>query len=244
VLDVKVGNGAFAPDLAFARAIASTLGDVAAGAGLKTSAWITDMNQVLGRTCGNAVEVLEAVRFLQGKERDPRLLAVIRALAGELLVLGHLEPNADAAEKAVDVVLADGRALEQFARMLSALGAQSDFIEHAAERLPRAPVQRALTAPASGWVSRIETRRIGIACIELGGGRHKAEDSVDPRVGLTRVAALGDRVEAGEPLAIVHAANESDAESVLRLLEDAFVIAESAPPPTPILVARVGGRTP
>ena len=243
VLDIKVGNGAFAGDLAFARAIASTLADVAAGAGLKTCAWITDMNQVLGRTCGNAVEVLEAVQFLRGENRDPRLAAVIRALAAELLVLGHLEPNAAAAERRVDEVLANGKAVEQFARMVSALGGTSDFVEHAAARLPSAPVLRALPARRAGWVQRIETRRIGLACIELGGGRHKAEDTVDARVGLTAVAGLGDRVEAGAPLAIVHAASEADALSVAQWLEPAFVIGDEPPEALPVLVARVGGRT-
>ena len=244
VLDVKVGNGAFAHDLAFARAIATTLADVAAGAGLKTSAWITDMNQVLGRTCGNALEVLEAVRFLRNEERDPRLLAVVRALAAEMLVLGHLEPNVEAAEKRVDGVLADGKAVEHFARMVAALGGASDFVEHAAARLPAAPVQRPLAAPAAGWVRRIETRRIGIACIELGGGRHKAEDKVDPRVGFTHVAAIGERVERGQPLARVHAASEADADAACQFLADAFTLADSAPEPTPILIARVGARNP
>jgi thymidine phosphorylase len=242
VLDIKVGNGAFATDLHFARALASALNEVAGASGLKTTAWITDMNQVLGRSCGNALEVLEAVRFMQGVEQDPRLALVIRTLASELLVMGHLDANVDAAGKRIDAVLANGRALEHFARMVSALGGGSDFVEHAAHRLPAAPVKRALAAPKGGWVHRVATRDLGLACIELGGGRHRAEDSVDPRVGFTHVAAPGDRVEAGGVLAMVHAARESDAQGVCRLLEGAFVIADAPPETSPILVARVGGR--
>ena len=243
VLDIKVGNGAFATDLPFARAMASALVEVAASSGLKTCAWITDMNQVLGRSCGNALEVLEAVRFLQGVERDPRLLLVIRTLAAELLVMGHVDANVEAAGTRIDGVLANGRALEHFSRMVSALGGGSDFVEHAAERLPKAPVQRALTAAKGGWVHRLATRDLGLACIELGGGRHKADDKVDARVGFTSVAAPGDQIRAGDALAVVHAASESDAEAVCRLLEGAFAIADTPPEFPPILVARVGGRS-
>jgi thymidine phosphorylase len=242
VLDIKVGNGAFATDLPFARAMAAALNEVAAASGLKTTAWITDMNQVLGRTCGNALEVLEAVRFMQGVDRDARLGVVTRMLAAELLVLGGIEPNVEAAEVRIDVAIDKGHALEHFARMVAALGGAADFVEHAANRLPSAPVKRPLLATQAGWIHQMSTREIGIACIELGGGRHMAEDKIDPRVGFTQVAAPGDRVEAGTVLAMVHAASESDAERVCALLADAFTIKGAPPVPTPVLVARVGSR--
>jgi thymidine phosphorylase len=243
VLDIKVGNGAFATDLPFARAMAAALVEVAAASGLKTCAWITDMNQVLGRSCGNALEVLEAVRFLQNVEADARLAVVVRTLAGELLVMGRLAPDMAAAEARVAEVLASGQALEHFARMVSALGGASDFVEHAAERLPAAPARKPLVAKRSGWVKSVATRELGLACIELGGGRHKADDTVDPRVGFTQVAAPGDRIEAGGTLALVHAANESDAGRVCELIGEVFTLAEEPPQAPPILVARVGGRT-
>lgn len=242
VLDIKVGNGAFASEPAFARELASALTGVAASSGLETVAWITDMNQVLGRACGNAVEVLEAVEFLRGTSRDPRLAQVIRTLAAELLVMGRIEATLPAAQARLEAALASGRALEQFARMVCALGGPADFVERAAEHLPAAPVRRALPAPRSGHVERLATRDLGIACIELGGGRHKAGDRVDPRVGFTGVAAPGDRVEAGAPLATVHAASEADAERVIALLGATFEIAEEPPESQPVLVARVGGR--
>jgi thymidine phosphorylase len=242
VLDIKVGNGAFATDLQFARAMASALVEVAGSSGLKTTAWITDMNQVLGRSCGNAVEVLETVRFLQGTEQDPRLGVVIRTLAAELLVMGRLEPDIASAEARVAKVLANGQALEHFARMVTALGGPADFVDHVDQHLPAAPVKRPLLARRAGWVAGVATRDLGLACIELGGGRHKADDPVDPRVGFTQVAAPGDRVEAGAALALVHAANESDADRVCNLLVDAFAIADEVPKAPPILVARVGGR--
>ena len=243
VLDVKVGNGAFASDLNFARALASTLVEVAGGAGLKAVAHITDMNQVLGHDVGNAVEVLEAVRFLQGKGKDARLALVTRTLAAEMLVLGGIEATAELAGKRVDAVLADGRALEHFSRMVTALGGTSDFAENAEARLPRAPVAGPLAAPRSGWITRVATRDIGLALIELGGSRHKAEDIVDPRVGFTGVMGLGDRVEAGQPLATIHAASDADLEMARGLLARAFTIGDERPESHPILVARIGGKS-
>ena len=243
VLDVKVGNGAFARDPSFARAMASALTEVARAAGLPTVAWITDMNQVLGHSCGNALEVLEAVRFMKGEERDPRLAAVIRTLAAELLYMGGLEQSLEAAGHRLDAELASGRPLEHFGRMVAALGGPADFVERADSILPSAPVQLALEAPRAGWVHAVATREIGLACIELDGGRHMESDVIDPRVGFTQVAAPGDRVEKGAPLAIIHAASEAAAQGVRDLLAGAFVLSEAAPPATPVLVSRVGART-
>ena len=243
VLDVKVGNGAFARDPSFARAMASALTEVARAAGLPTVAWITDMNQVLGGSCGNALEVLEAVRFMKGEERDPRLAAVIRTLAAELLYMGGLEQSLEAAGQRLDAELASGRPLEHFGRMVAALGGPADFVERADSILPSAPVKLALEAPRAGWVHAVATREIGLACIELDGGRHMESDVIDPRVGFTQVAAPGDRVEKGAPLAIIHAASEAAAQGVRDLLAGAFVLSEAAPPATPVLVSRVGART-
>ena len=239
VLDVKVGNGAFARDLPFARALAETLTEVATAAGLRTRAWITDMNQVLGHSCGNAVEVLEAIRFMRGEDRDARLAAVVRRLAAELVVLGHLEPDVESAERRVDRALDDGSALEHFGRMVGALGGTADVVDKPETRLPHAPVQVPLNALASGWVHQVRTRSIAVACIELGGGRHHADDVIDHRVGFTRVAGVGRRVEAGDPLAIIHADSAADADTAKRHLENAFVLRDSQPETTPVLVARV-----
>ena len=197
------------------------------------------MNQVLGRSCGNALEVLEAVRFLQGVERTRASLLVVRMLAAELLVMGRLEPDIEDAAARV----ATGARQRTGPRPLRAHGERARgrerFRRARRERLPAAPVKRALVARRGGWVKSVATRDLGLACIELGGGRHKADDAVDPRVGFTQVVAPGERVEAGGTLAMVHAANESDAGWVSDLLEKAFAIADGDPTP-PILVARVG----
>jgi thymidine phosphorylase len=239
VLDVKMGSGAFAPDLAFARELAGALSRVAHGAGLRNVAWITDMDQVLGRACGNAVEVLESVRFLQGRERDPRLAEVIETLSAEMLVMGRLARDLDHARERVREALASGAALERFARMVSALGGPADFVERAEAHLPKAPVQRPFRAVRAGWVTGLATRELGLAIVELGGGRRSDGDIVDPRVGFTGVAALGDRVALGDVLAIVHAATEADAQAALARLAGIIGVGDAAPALRPVLIERV-----
>ena len=238
VMDVKAGNGAFAADATQARALARSLVQVAAGAGLPTCAWITDMNEVLGHSCGNAVEVSEALAFLQGAQRDPRLLELTRALCAELLLAGGLAAQRDDALAQVDAVLADGRALTQFARMVSALGGPSDFVERAAAYLPQAPVRRAVLATRSGWIAAMATREIGLLVVELGGGRRRAEDSVDARVGFTDMIALGRRVEAGERLATVHAATEDSAPVAAAALARCITVADAPPAASSVLIER------
>jgi thymidine phosphorylase len=239
VMDVKTGNGAFAAERSMAQALAQSLVQVAEGAGLPTRAWITDMNQVLGRSCGNAVEVHEALAFLQGREREPRLLEVTRMLSAELLLIGGLARELDEAMQCVDAVLADGRALERFARMVAVLGGPIDFVERADAYLPIAPVQRPVLAARSGYVCGMATREIGLLVVELGGGRRQASDAVDHRVGLSEVIALGRRVEVGEPLAVVHAADEASAAAACARLAGVIEIGERAPSAAPVLIERV-----
>jgi thymidine phosphorylase len=239
VMDVKTGNGAFAATPAMARALARSLVQVAAGAGLPTRAWITDMNQVLGHTCGNAVEVQESLAFLQGTQREPRLLEVTRALSAELLLAGGLAVGRDAALGQVDAVLADGRALAHFARMVAALGGPTDFVERAAAYLPVAPVRHAVLAERSGWIGRVATREIGLLVVELGGGRRQADDAVDPRVGLSDVVPLGRRVEVGDRLATVHAATAASAEAAAAALTAWLTIADAPVEPQRALIERL-----
>ena len=239
VMDVKFGNGAFAPDLTTARVLARSIVQVAEGAGLPTRAWLTDMNQVLGTSAGNALEVGEALAFLQGEYREPRLLAVTRGLSAELLLVGGLAAHPDDALARVDSVLADGRALERFARMVSALGGPADFVERAAMHLPAAPVRRALCAARAGWVGGMATREIGLAVVTLGGGRRQSGDAVDHRVGLADVVPIGRRVEAGERLATIHAADDAAAEVAAKRLAGLIAIVETPPPSTPVLIERI-----
>ena len=240
VMDVKCGSGAFCDTEEMARDLARSLVDVANLAGLPTVALITDMDRVLGREVGNALEVAETVAYLTGRgAREPRLHEVTMALAGEMLVLGELAADATEGRAKAEAALADGRAAETFARMVSALGGPHDFIEHSGRYLGHAPVVKSCTAGRSGHVVGMNAREVGIAVVELGGGRRHADDAIDSSVGLTEFVEVGRQVESGEPLCLVHAASEADADQAIALIRRAVRIEEAAPREIPAILERI-----
>ena len=240
VMDVKCGSGAFCDTEEMARDLARSLVDVANLAGLPTVALITDMDRVLGREVGNALEVAETVAYLTGSgAREPRLHEVTMALAGEMLVLGELAADATEGRAKAEAALADGRAAETFARMVSALGGPHDFIEHSGRYLGHAPVVKSCTAGRSGHVVGMNAREVGIAVVELGGGRRHADDAIDSSVGLTEFVEVGRQVESGEPLCLVHAASEADADQAIALIRRAVRIEETAPREIPAILERI-----
>ena len=235
VMDVKVGNGAFCTTLEQARALADSLVQVAAGAGLATRALITDMNQVLGHSAGNALEMHEAIDFLTGRKQEPRLRAVTLALAAQMLELAGLAPNLADAERCARAALDSGQAAERFARMVAGLGGPKDVLGPRFVAQGRAPVQLDVPAPASGFVAAMDTRAIGLAVVALGGGRLRASDAVDARVGLSQVLAIGAPVQAGSALARVHARNRSDATAARDRLLAAITVRARKPAATPVV---------
>jgi thymidine phosphorylase len=239
VLDVKTGNGAFAASMAMAQELARSLVSVANGAGLPTRALITDMNQVLGDNCGNALEVWEALDFLAGRRREPRLLEVTLALCTELLVLGGLAANGRQARKRLTRVLDDGSALAHFARMVAALGGPVDFVEKPQRYLAAAPVQRPVLAAREGWITGVATRAVGLLVIELGGGRRRATDPIDHRVGFRAVAGVGTHIRAGDPLAIVHASDEAGAQAAADAMRGLVLLSDVPPAGLPPLITRL-----
>ncbi|MCS5604550.1 MAG: thymidine phosphorylase [Alphaproteobacteria bacterium] len=222
VMDVKTGSGAFAADIGMARELAESIVAVANGANLPTCALITDMNQVLGRTVGNSLEVAEALTFLRNENPESRLREVVLTLAQEMLDLTGLSGNPEAA-------LNSGRAMEIFARMVSQLGGPADLTENAVLYLPRAPVSKPCAAIDAGTVSAMDTRAIGIAVLVMGGGRRNAASQINPSVGLTEMCAVGERVEVGQPLVMVHAANEADADAAIERIRAAISIGDKEP---------------
>ena len=238
VLDVKVGSGAFAQDAALAHTLATSLVQVARGAGLPATALVTDMAQVLGSTAGNALEVRESIDALMGRPADARLLEVTLGLSAELLHLGGLYTSVDEALQAARRALASGAAAERFACMVAALGGPADVLRDA--QLTTAPVQRVVPAPRAGVVAALDVRAIGLAVVALGGGRRRNGDVVDPRVGFSGVLGLGATVQAGTPLATVHAASADAADAAAAALLAACGIDDAAPPPVPWLHARIG----
>jgi thymidine phosphorylase len=224
VLDVKCGSGAFMATPEEARALAESLVNVANGAGCPTLALITDMNQPLASTAGNALEMANAAAFLTGDAIDPRLWEVTVALGGELLTLGGLAASAEAGRALIAQAFRSGRAAEVFARMVAALAGPADFLERYGEHLPAAPVVREVAPVAPGLVREIDTRAVGVAVIELGGGRRRASDPIDHAVGFTDLAGIGAVVGAGAPLARVHARTAGAADAAAEALRAAYAI--------------------
>jgi thymidine phosphorylase len=224
VLDVKVGSGAFTPTLEQARVLARSLVDVAHGAGLPARALITDMNEMLGWTAGNALEMQEALDYLTGAAREPRLHQVTLALCAELLHLGGLAPTRAAAQAAAQQALDSGAAAERFARMVAALGGPADVLRKAG--LAVAPVQLDVPAPRAGVLQAVDVRALGWAVVALGGGRRLPGDQVDARVGLSHQCVLGSVLSAGEALCRVHAGTPDAAAAAVRAVQAAVTMGE------------------
>ena len=239
VLDVKYGSGAFMAAPERARELARSLVEVGSGAGLKVTALLTDMNEVLGDSAGNALEVLEAVEYLTGVRREPRLDRVTRALAVEMLLLAGLAADAETGAAKVEALLASSAAAEAFGRMVASLGGPTDFIARAAQHLPAAPVVRPVSPARPGVLTALDARRVGFAVLELGGGRHAPGDAIDYAVGFSRSAHIGDAVGPDRPLAMVHARDEASAERAIATLTAAAVIGDVAPAERPLVLDRL-----
>ncbi|WP_336194284.1 thymidine phosphorylase [Providencia stuartii] len=239
VMDVKVGSGAFMPTYEKSEQLAESIVKVANGAGCKTTALLTDMNEVLASSAGNAVEVREAVQFLTGEYRNPRLYEVTMALCVEMLVSGTLAANRDEARQKLQAVLDNGKAAEVFGRMVAAQKSPSDFVENYSKYLPTAVLNKAVYAEKSGIVSAMDTRALGMSVVTLGGGRRKATDPIDYSVGLSDIAALGATVDSQTPLAIIHANSEKAWEEAAKEVRAAMVISDKAPETTPMVYRQI-----
>lgn len=226
VLDVKFGSGAWFSDYAQTKKLAQTLTDVANNAGLPCVALLTDMNQVLGRTAGNALEVREAIEFLRCENIDPRLYDVTLNLCGELLALGGLCDTTDDGRALAERHLEDGRAADIFERMVGALGGPADILENFDKYLPLDSETIEIWPPEESIVQAVDVRKLGIAVIELGGGRRVAADKIDHSVGLSAVAAIGEGVGPGEqPLCILHGRHKDAMKKAEALIRDAYQLA-------------------
>ncbi len=245
VMDIKIGNGAIMTDPDEARRLGQALCDVAAAAGLACTALLTDMDQPLASRAGNALEVRAALELLDGASRDDRLREVVLALAAELLVTGELDDDAAAARVRLERALENGAAAERFARMVRLQGGPGDLLERPDAYLPSAPVIRPVPVATGGAVAWIDTRAIGLIVRDLGGGRLRAGDTINPAVGLENLPSVGDHVEAGAALATVHAADEEHAERAALRLLDAVQLTEARPAATrPVVHDRlVPGRS-
>lgn len=239
VMDVKAGSGAFLTGPDDAQALAERITTVAAGAGLRTLAFLTDMDEPLASAAGNGLEIAYVLEYLAGTRREPRFHAVTLALGGAMLALGGLARDEAEGRARIEAALESGAAIERFGRMVAALGGPANLVEKPEAHLGRAPVLRPVPAGRRGIVAAIDTRAIGMAVITLGGGRARAGDPIDHAAGLTDLAGIGVPLEADSPLALVHARTEAAAEAVAIAVRTAYTLGTEAPPARPPIGKRI-----
>lgn len=228
VMDVKFGSGAFKEDYDEAVELARSIVTVANGYGMPTTALLTDMNEVLGRTAGNAIEVRETIDFLMGRNPDPRLTDVVVALCSEMLILAGIADR-DTATHAVHGALKSGTAAEKFAQMIAALGGPRDLMTNMDTHLPLAPVMREVIAPSRGYLGAVNVREMGVAVLDLGGGRRKASDDIDYGVGLAGIVGIGAKLGPRHPVARIYARTEDAADRAEKRILNAITVMEEAP---------------
>lgn len=228
VLDVKVGSGAFMKTHEDARRLAQALTETANAAGCRTSAVITDMNQPLAPALGNALEICEVMKVLTGGHNAP-LAEISAELGGVLLADAGTFATVDEGRDKVDEVIRDGRAAERFGRMLAAVGAPLQFVENWSRFLPEASVILEVPASEAGYVTAMDGEALGLAVVALGGGRQVEDDVIDPAVGISDIVRLGDRIEKGAPLAVIHAAREDAARQAAHTVLRAINVGPNSP---------------
>ncbi|MEM7320593.1 MAG: thymidine phosphorylase [Pseudomonadota bacterium] len=234
VLDVKIGSGAFMKTADEARGLAQALTETANAAGCPTAALITDMNQPLVPSLGNALEVAEVMRVLTEDTADP-LAELSAELGGILLARVGVSETAQDGRAMVAKAIANGSAAEQFGKMIAAVGGPVQFVDNWARFLPEASVIQEVPAPQNGYVSAIDGEALGLSVVGLGGGRQVESDLIDPAVGLSNVARLGQKLDKGAPMAVVHASREDKARKAAQAVRDAISL-RSEPVAAPKLI--------
>ncbi|MEW6990937.1 thymidine phosphorylase [Colwelliaceae bacterium 6441] len=235
VMDVKVGNGAMMQNFNDAKALAESIVNVANGAGVKTQAIITDMNQVLGSSAGNALEMAEVADYLTGKQREPRLHQVVCQLASLMLVNTNIATDQLDAMKKVDHALASGNAALLFDKMIAALGGPNDFIDNPWHSMKKASVIKDVLALESGYIATMQTRHIGMSIVGLKGGRTYNGQKIDHSVGFDRILPIGSLVNKGDVIARVHANDTDNAVVAQQHYNDAISITKSKPDETQVI---------
>ena len=239
VMDLKCGNGAFMAGRDEARSLAKTMVSVAVGAGISARALLTNMDQVLGDCVGNALEVGEAIAYLKGERRNPRLNELVMTLCSEALMLKNLADGEQEARTKLQQALDSGKAAECFAKMAAALGGPSDLLEDPWKHLPKAAVIRPVYTDKTGYVSAMDTYKIGTTMIILGGQRKNFDQRLDHSVGFADFIQIGDRLETGKPIAVIHAANEDAFAAAEKQLRSSIQTSEEKPVETPIVYETV-----
>ena len=239
VLDVKAGSGAFMKDRQAATDLAEALVRTANAAGCKTTALITDMSQPVAPALGNALEVAEAMKVLTGQTKG-KLVEMCASLGGVLLANAGMVEDVQIGADAIAAAIAEGHAAERFGAMVAAMGGPVQFVESWSRFLPEATVIREVAAPASGYVSAMDGEALGLAVVDLGGGRKVEGDALNLAVGLSDVIRIGTQVSRGQPLAVVHAGQAADADRAETALRAAITITQAPAERPDLILDRIG----
>ncbi|MFK0335260.1 thymidine phosphorylase [Rhizobium sp. NPDC090275] len=242
VMSVNFGSGAFMPTVADANRLSSSLIAVAKQAGLPMVTLVTDMDEVMGDAVGSRLQVLEAIRFLDGSHRDPRMLSLVMALCADILLMAGICGDETEALGLLRQRLDDGSALKRFGMMVASLGGPPDLVEAWGRHLETAPYVMPVTAPTSGYVAKVDAFAIGLAMVGLGAGRKLPTDSIDHGVGLTGMVHLGDAVRAGDTLCVVHARDAAAFGAAAEAIRRAITISPDRPATNPVIVGRMTTR--
>lgn len=241
VMDIKVGTGAFMSSIDKARELAQSIIATAAAAKLKTHAIITDMNECLGESAGNALEIAESMAYLRNDHREARLDEVVMALTSEMLIVNGMESSRESARNKTDAAVTSGAAAEVFNRMVQGLGGPANFVDTFAMHLPQAQHEIPVFADRAGYLAAVDAFSVGNAIIELGGGRRALGETLDLAVGFSGMAPIGSQVGKERPLAVIHASSETRADSAATMLRNACSIADSPPPERAVIYEKLSG---
>ena len=236
VLDIKFGSGAFMGSRSQAGKLADSLVNVGNSLDCKTSAILSDMNEPLCSSVGNALEIMKVVRILSGQEKEKRLLEVVCALGGKILFTSGLSSSELEGRKMIKNTIDVGSAAEIFEKMVSALGGDKNFLTNCTALLPKAPIIQDVFPSSKGHVNSVDTREIGLAVLELGGARRRPQDKIDYSVGFENLLGIGDEADIDVPLARIHASNNDTLELAKLKIRSAYKIGDPATSQKPIIV--------
>ena len=240
VLDVKWGTGAFMRTIEDATALAKSMVRVGKAMNKGMVALLTDMNQPLGRTAGNALEIIESIECLQGKHAGEDLMNITLALTAEMLVLGKKAPNTVEALGILQKHIDSGAAFAKFKEVAALQGADVATLDDVS-KLPHASIVRPFLAPSTGYLAKVDAESIGRAVLVLGGNRQKTDDIIDYAVGTADLAKIGDKVERGQPLVTLHANSEDKLAQAVNYIEQAFTIVDTPVSAPTLIVTRITG---
>ena len=239
ILDIKSGSGAVMPNLKAATSLAKRMVEIGQQSGCSTSAFITNMDQPLASSAGNALEVMTAMDCLTMHKVDPRLFELTVSLGGSLLKNAEISKSVEDGEKMIRNSIESGLAVEKFGKMVGALGGARNFIDRYRDLLPEAATIVEVKSQSAGYVSQIDVKKLGMVVVSLGGGRQKQDDKLDLSVGLDQFLPLGEKVSVGSVLARVHGRDEEAVLQVIKIVQQAYNISETAPEETKSIIRRI-----